>query len=98
MSAMCGRAQAAFKLHIRRGGEGCKYPKFLAMRAFGQTIVDIGSTDLTSAGPWERTHKDVKIAVPFSNGHHNSILAQVCSGLTALTIMLPCPLPTYIIA
>lgn len=64
-------AQRLFKLHIRTS-QGVKYPKFLAMRAFPDNIRWLGSADLTDTGPYERTHKDAKVAAPFTNNDPGS--------------------------
>lgn len=70
------RAQRLFKLHIRTS-QGVKYPKFLAMRAFPDNIRWLGSADLTDTGPYERTHKDAKVAAPFTNNDPEKQLLQV---------------------
>ena len=52
-------------------------PKFAAMGEVQYDIVDLGGLNLTSTDFGERSHKDIKAAVPFNNHHKDDELRQV---------------------
>lgn len=58
--------------------DGLVTPKFAAMAESIYDLTDFGGLDLTSTDFGERSHRDIKAAVPFNNHHRDDELRQVC--------------------
>ncbi|KAK9786910.1 hypothetical protein WJX73_004982 [Symbiochloris irregularis] len=52
-------------------------PKLFSMRCVVNTITELGNVELVGTEFGERSHKDVKAAVPFTNGNREDVLRQV---------------------
>ena len=52
-------------------------PKFALQLTYADTILELGNVELVSTEFGERSHKDVKAAVPFTNHHPETALEQV---------------------
>ena len=61
-----------------RGREGTwAIPKVAALHYVPDSIRDIGGTDVTCTGPYERQHCYIKALLPHTNGHAASLMQQV---------------------
>ena len=56
---------------------GITTPKLFNMRCFVLAITELGNVELIGTEFGERSHKDVKAAVPFTNGHREDMARQV---------------------
>lgn len=54
-----------------------KTPKLFSLWSFVPAIAEQGNVELTGTEFGERSHKDVKVAVPFTNGHREDVMRQV---------------------
>ena len=55
---------------------GFAIPKFAAAGEAEHDIMDLGGLDLSSTDFGERSHRDIKAAVPFNNHHRSDELRQ----------------------
>lgn len=71
---MSCRAQPLILEHFTRR---LKTPKLFTMRCFARAICELGNVEKIATEFGERSHKDVKAAVAFTNGHSEDVLRQV---------------------
>lgn len=64
---------------VNRKGQQLSWdiPKFAALHYVPDSIRDIGGTDVTCSGPFEKQHVCIKALLPHTNGQAATLMQQV---------------------